>query len=71
MNSPQTRMTHCPQCSKPLLNGAQFWGVAEFCLRCPSCHTDVIVSIQTKITATVKQQEQEETVQQVPAFHSP
>ena len=47
-------MTHCPKCHKPLLNGAQFSGTAQFNLRCPWCQAIVTVSVQQQILANLK-----------------
>ena len=67
----QNRMTHCPKCSKPLLNSGQFWGWAEFCLRCPWCQASVEVAIQPKITVSLKAPGQSDLNPGKPVFHSP
>jgi uncharacterized protein with PIN domain len=66
----QNGMTHCPKCHKPLFNGGHFSGWAEFCLRCPWCQTAVAVTIQPKITASIKDAEGETVVDQKSAFYS-
>ena len=48
------KMTHCPKCRKPLLNGAKFMGNAQFNLRCPWCQSIVTVTVQQQIFANLK-----------------
>ena len=50
----ETKMTHCPKCHKPLLNGAKFLGNAQFNLRCPWCQAVVTVTVQQQIVANLR-----------------
>ncbi len=50
----ENKMTHCPKCHKPLLNGAQFSGAAQFNLRCPWCQAIVTVTVQQQILTNLK-----------------
>lgn len=43
------KVSHCPECQKPLISGGQFTGSAEFNMRCPWCQATVEVSIQPRI----------------------
>lgn len=71
MNASPQSMTHCPKCSKPLLNGGQFSGWAEFSMRCPWCQAIVVVSIQPKITTTLKLEHESFTDEPVMFSRSP
>jgi endogenous inhibitor of DNA gyrase (YacG/DUF329 family) len=55
--SQENKMTHCPKCGKPVLNSGQFWGNAQFTIKCPWCQTVVSVCVQQQITAKLKQAE--------------
>ena len=50
----ETKMTHCPKCHKPLLNGGQFSAWAQFTIRCAWCQAVVQVSVQPSISVSLK-----------------
>lgn len=50
----ESKMTHCPKCHKPVLNGGQFWGFAQFTIKCPWCQTVIAVTVQQQIQAKLK-----------------
>lgn len=45
----EKKMTNCPNCNKPILNGGVFPSHAKFSMRCPWCHATLEVSIQPRI----------------------
>jgi hypothetical protein len=50
----ENKMTHCPKCGKPVLNAGQFWGCAQFTMKCPWCQSILTVSVQQQVTAKLK-----------------
>ncbi len=58
------KMTHCPKCHKPVLNGGQFWGSAQFTIKCPWCQSVITLSVQQQILVRLKNPEP------TPTFHS-
>lgn len=53
MDNMDKKMTNCPKCSKPILNGGMFTSTARFNMRCPWCQTTLEVIIQPKITTGI------------------
>ena len=49
----EEKMTNCPRCQKPILNGGVFAAPARFNIRCPWCQATLQVNIQTRITTEV------------------
>jgi hypothetical protein len=70
MSSFQNGITHCPKCSKPLLSGGEFWGTAEFSMRCPWCQAAVLVSVCPKISASLKLSQEAVLADQPGVSHS-
>ncbi len=50
----ENKVTHCPQCSKPVLTAGQFWGSAQFTIKCPRCQTMLTVMVQQQISTRAK-----------------
>lgn len=49
----EKKMTNCPRCGKPILNGGIFTSHARFTLRCPWCQATLEIHIQPKIVTEV------------------
>ncbi len=47
------KVTHCPKCQKPTLNGGQFMGAAQFKIKCPWCQVILRITVQPKVTAEI------------------
>lgn len=45
------KVTHCPGCHKPALNNGQFFGSAQFKIKCSWCSSTLLVKVQPKVTA--------------------
>jgi hypothetical protein len=65
------KLTHCPKCHKPLLNGARFFGNAQFNLRCPWCQSVVTVTVQQQISANLKSPDANPIPQELVEFYQP
>lgn len=61
-------MTHCPKCHKPVLNAGQFWGCAQFTIKCPWCQAVLTLSVQQQVSAKLKIPEQPGGYQQQPEY---
>lgn len=64
----ENKMTHCPKCHKPVLNGGQFWGSAQFTIKCPWCQTVIVISVQPQIVARLKNPEPMNGFSPVPEY---
>jgi DNA-directed RNA polymerase subunit RPC12/RpoP len=49
----EEKMTNCPKCGKPILNGGHFTSHARFNIRCPWCQSTLMINIQPKIITEV------------------
>ncbi len=49
----EEKMTNCPKCQKPILNGGLFTSPAKFTIRCPWCQATLQINIQPKIVTEV------------------
>jgi hypothetical protein len=49
----EEKMTNCPKCGKPILNGGLFTSHARFNIRCPWCQSTLMINIQPKIVTEV------------------
>ncbi len=49
----EKKMTNCPRCHKPVLNGGIFTSHAKFTIRCPWCQATLEINIQPKIVTEV------------------
>lgn len=49
----EKKMTNCPRCHKPILNGGIFTSHAKFTIRCPWCQATLEINIQPKIVTEV------------------
>lgn len=49
----EKKVTHCPKCQKPTMNGGQFMGAAQFKIKCPWCQAVLRITVQPKITAEI------------------
>lgn len=49
----EEKMTNCPKCGKPILNGGLFTSPAKFNIRCPWCQATLQINIQPKIVTEV------------------
>jgi phage FluMu protein Com len=47
------KMTNCPECQKPILNGGVFNSTAQFKMKCPWCKVTLSVMVKSKIVAEV------------------
>jgi len=45
----EKKMTNCPECNKPILNGGVFPSHAKFSMRCPWCQATLEINIQPRI----------------------
>lgn len=49
----EEKMTNCPKCNRPILNGGLFTSPARFTIRCPWCQATLQINIQPKIVTEV------------------
>lgn len=49
----EEKMTNCPKCRKPILNGGVFTSPAKFTMRCPWCQVTLSINVMTKIITDV------------------
>lgn len=49
----EKKMTNCPKCQKPILNGGVFTSHAKFTMRCPWCQATLEIHVQPKIITEV------------------
>lgn len=49
----EEKMTNCPRCQKPILNGGIFTAPAKFNIRCPWCQATLQINVQPKIITEV------------------
>lgn len=49
----EKKMTNCPRCNKPILNGGSFTSHAKFTIRCPWCQATLEINVQPKIITEV------------------
>lgn len=49
----EEKMTNCPKCGKPILNGGLFTSPAKFNIKCPWCQATLQINVQPKIVTEV------------------
>ncbi|MDP4000623.1 MAG: hypothetical protein Q8P83_00025 [bacterium] len=49
----EEKMTNCPKCGKPILNGGLFTSPAKFNIKCPWCQATLQINIQPRIVTEV------------------
>ena len=64
----EEKMTNCPHCRKPILNGGVFTSPAKFTIRCPWCQATLAITIMPKIIAEVIKLDHEDVRQAESGF---
>lgn len=49
----EEKMTNCPKCRKPILNGGVFTSPAKFTMRCPWCQVTLSINVMPKIITEI------------------
>jgi len=71
INPQEKKMTHCPECNKPVLNNGQFSTPVTFSIRCPWCQSNLKVSVQIKVITELAEVAEVEELEHQTAESSP
>jgi endogenous inhibitor of DNA gyrase (YacG/DUF329 family) len=52
----EEKMTNCPKCGKPILNGGVFTAPTRFNIRCPWCQSRLQITVHSKLVSKIRDQ---------------